>query len=368
MKDIFYMKKAIKIARQGILTTSPNPNVGCIIVKNNTIIGTGWHKKSGKPHAEIYALKQAGKKAKGATAYITLEPCSHIGKTPPCCIELIKSGVSRVVISTIDPNPRVSGKGIKWLKKEGIVVTVGVISKKSENINKGFFQRMRTGIPWIRLKLASSIDGRTALNNGLSKWITSYESRQDVQTYRKKSDAIISSSSSIITDNSLLTVRKQPIQKLSKKILHSQNDIKQPLRVIIDSKNRITPSHKCIKEPGKTLLIRLQNDNKDWPKNVEQIVLNNTQSKINLIELLKFLGKREINTVLVESGASLSGAFLKLNVINEIIIYIAPKLLGHYAKPLFILKNYQKLSLVPKFHFKNIIKIGKDIKLTLVKK
>ncbi|XBC44254.1 MAG: bifunctional diaminohydroxyphosphoribosylaminopyrimidine deaminase/5-amino-6-(5-phosphoribosylamino)uracil reductase RibD [Buchnera aphidicola (Schlechtendalia peitan)] len=367
MNDIFYMKKAIKVAKKGIFTTSPNPNVGCIIVKHNVIIGIGWHKKTGGAHAEIHALRQAGKKSKGATAYVTLEPCSHFGKTPPCCIALIQSGISRVVISVLDPNPKISGKGVEWLKKEGISVKVGVISEESENINKGFFQRMRIGIPWIQLKLASSIDGRTALSNGLSKWITSKQSRKDVQIYRKKSDAIISSSSSIIIDDSLLTVRNVTKKRNITKCLNNFKKIKQPLRVIIDSKNRITPLHQCIKEPGKILLIRLKNDNNTWPNNVEQIILNNTESNINLIDLLKFLGNLQLNTILIESGATLSGAFLKLNIVNELIIYLAPKLLGHFAKPLFILENYQKLSLVPYFNFKSIDKIGKDIKLTLVK-
>ncbi|XBC43213.1 MAG: bifunctional diaminohydroxyphosphoribosylaminopyrimidine deaminase/5-amino-6-(5-phosphoribosylamino)uracil reductase RibD [Buchnera aphidicola (Meitanaphis flavogallis)] len=366
--DIFYMNKAIQIAKKGILTTSPNPNVGCIIVKNNIILGKGWHKKTGQPHAEIYALKQAGIKAKGATAYITLEPCSHFGHTPPCCIELIKSGISRVVISTIDPNPKVSGNGIKWLKKKGIIVKVGVIPNKSEDINKGFFQRMRTGIPWIQLKLASSIDGRTALYNGLSKWITSYKSRQDVHIHRRLSDAIISSSSSVITDNALLTVRQTSIKKENNIDWNNKNKIQQPLRVIIDSKNRITPLHKCIKEPGNILLIRLTPDNKCWPNHVEQVILKNKKNNINLMHLIKLLGKRQINKIWIESGASLSGSFLKLNIINEIIIYIAPKLLGHYAKPLFILDKYEKLSWVPRFNFKNITKIGQDIKLTLTKK
>ncbi|XBC38073.1 MAG: bifunctional diaminohydroxyphosphoribosylaminopyrimidine deaminase/5-amino-6-(5-phosphoribosylamino)uracil reductase RibD [Buchnera aphidicola (Floraphis choui)] len=368
IKDIFYMEEAIKIAKKGILTTSPNPNVGCIIVKNNIIIGTGWHKKPGQPHAEIYALKKAGKQAKGSTAYITLEPCSHFGKTSPCCIELTNSGISRVVISSVDPNPKVSGKGIDWLKKNGIIVKIGVISNQSKNINKGFFQRMQTGIPWVQLKLASSTDGRTALKNGLSKWITSYESRQDVQNYRKKSDAIISSSKSIIEDDSLLTVRITQKNKFIKLNSNKQNQTKQPLRVIVDNKNRMNPLHRCIKEPGKILLIRSKPDNNNWPDNVEQIILNNNESKVNLIHLLKLLGKREINQVLIESGASLSGSFLKLNIVNELIIYISPKLLGHYAKPLFILENYKQLSLVPQFNFKKVIRIGQDIKLILAKK
>lgn len=370
MKDIFYMKKAIKLAKKGILTTSPNPNVGCIIVKNNSIIGSGWHKQVGKHHAEIYALKIAGKQAKGATAYITLEPCSHFGNTPPCCIELIKFGISRVVIATIDPNPEVSGKGLKYLKKNGVSVTVGVMSKNSIQINKGFFQRMKTGKPWIKLKLASSIDGRTALNNGNSKWITSHHARQDVQNIRKNSDAIISSSKTILYDNPLLTVRKTYHKSLVNSPNYFEKRIhKQPIRVIIDSKNRVQPYHRCIQQPGNTLLIRLKRDKKNWPNNVEQVILRNkNDKKINLIDLINTLGMRKINNILIEAGPLLSSSFLKLNVVNELIIYMAPKLLGNYAKPLFFLKNYINLSETPKFIFKKISKIGTDLKLILIKK
>ncbi|AAO27119.1 diaminohydroxyphosphoribosylaminopyrimidine deaminase [Buchnera aphidicola str. Bp (Baizongia pistaciae)] len=368
MKDIFYMKKAIKLAKKGSLTTSPNPNVGCIIVNNNIIVGSGWHKKTGMKHAEIYALKTSGEKAKGATAYITLEPCSHFGKTPPCCVALTKYGISRVVIATLDPNPKVSGNGVKWLKKHGILVTIGTLSKESIKINKGFFQRMTTGIPWIKLKLASSIDGRTALNNGKSKWITSDKARHDVQHVREKSDAIISSSETILFDNPLLTVRNTNNNDNNQKLLkHSKTFLKQPIRVIIDSKNRITPSHKCIKQPGLLFLIRIHSDNNIWPSHIKQIILNNKSKKIDLIDLVKMLAKYQINNILIEAGPSLSSSFLKLNIINELIIYIAPKILGNYAKPLFFLENYSNLSDVPQFKFEKITQIGKDLKLILTK-
>ncbi|XBC39634.1 MAG: bifunctional diaminohydroxyphosphoribosylaminopyrimidine deaminase/5-amino-6-(5-phosphoribosylamino)uracil reductase RibD [Buchnera aphidicola (Chaetogeoica yunlongensis)] len=370
-KDIFYMQKAIKLAKKGILTTSPNPNVGCVIVNKNTIVGSGWHKKTGMHHAEIHAIKKAGIKAQGATAYITLEPCSHFGKTPPCCIALTTCGIYKVVIATLDPNPKVSGKGIQWLKKNGVLVKVGILLKESIQINQGFFQRMKTGKPWIQLKLASSLDGRTALQNGKSKWITSTEARKDVQYLRKKTDAIISSSSTILADNPLLTIRNTnkniKTKKLSTSKIEKKNEnyYKQPIRVIIDSKNRVLPLHKCIQQPGKILLIRLIHDKKIWPKNVEQIILDKQNKKINLKKLIYILGKKEINNILIEAGPTLSSEFLKLNLINELIIYIAPKLLGHCAYPLFFLKNYKILSHAPKFKFNEIIKIGTDLKLTL---
>ncbi|CAL4043719.1 bifunctional diaminohydroxyphosphoribosylaminopyrimidine deaminase/5-amino-6-(5-phosphoribosylamino)uracil reductase RibD [Buchnera aphidicola] len=362
MQDIFYMKKAINLAKLGEFTTAPNPNVGCIIVKNNIIIGTGWHKKPGESHAEIHALSMAKGKTKGATLYVTLEPCSHFGLTPPCCLSLIQAGIIRVVIAIIDPNPKVSGKGIKWLKKSGILVKIGVLSKEAKNLNQGFLKRMKTGLPWIQLKLGVSLDGRSALKNGNSKWITSAESRRDVQYFRKKSGVILSSSQTILIDDPLLNVRncttKNFFLKLNKKI-------KQPIRVIIDSKNQVQPFHKCITSMGEIWLARLKKDRKIWPDNVSQLVMPKYNNQINLMKLFSYLGKHNINNVWIESGASLSGSLIKLNIIDELIIYMAPKLLGNHAKPLCLLENYLDLKKVPKFIFKDVTKIGPDIRFIL---
>lgn len=363
--DVFYMKKAITLAKLGEYTTSPNPNVGCIIVKNNIIVGEGWHKKTGEEHAETIALKKAGQRAKNATAYITLEPCSHFGHTPPCCVSLIESGVLRVVIATMDPNPKVSGNGIKWLEKKGILVTIGVMSEEAKDINQPFFKRMQTGLPWIQLKLGVSLDGRSALNNGMSKWITSIESRNDVQLFRRKSNAILSSSQTIITDNPLLNVR---YIKKTNVIIDDYKKIEQPIRIIIDSKNRVTPYHKLINDHGEIWLIRLIKDKKKWPKNVKQIIISKYNNKINLLKLFYYLGKNEINLLWIEAGALLSGALIKMNIIDEIIIYMSPKILGNHGKPLFILENYSNFLQVPNFIFKKVINIGPDIRLTLVPK
>lgn len=363
MQDIFYMKKAIQLAKLGEFTTAPNPNVGCIIVKNNIIIGEGWHKKKGEAHAEIHALSMAKNNTKGATAYVTLEPCSHFGLTSPCCRALIKAEIFRVVIAIIDPNPKVSGKGILCLKKAGISVKIGIMSKEAKDLNQGFFKRMQTGLPWIQLKLGISIDGRSALKNGISKWITSSESRKDVQYFRKKSGVILSSSQTILIDNPLLNIRYNDDKTI---ILKSNKKNEQPIRVIIDSKNKVQPSHKCIKSIGKIWLARLKKDKKVWPKNVKQIIIPAYKNKINLINLFTFLGNHEINNIWIEAGASLSGSLIQLKMIDELILYIAPKLLGHHAKPLCILENYLNFKTIPTFTFKDITKIGTDVRLILI--
>ena len=362
MQDIFYMKKAIQLAKLGEFTTAPNPNVGCVIVKNNIIIGQGWHKKKGGAHAEIHALSMAKNNAKGATAYVTLEPCSHFGLTSPCCLELIKAGIFRVVVSIIDPNPKVSGKGIAWLRQEGILVKIGIMSEEAQDLNQGFLKRMKTGLPWIQLKLGISIDGRSALKNGISKWITSPESRKDVQYFRKKSAVILSTSKTILIDNPLLNTRYNNNEYI---ISDSNKKDKQPIRVIIDSKNKVQPFHKCITGIGTTWLARLKKDENIWPKNVKQIIIPAYKNKINLINLFSFLGNHEINNIWIEAGAVLSGSLIQLNMIDELILYIAPKLLGHHAKPLCILENYLDFKTIPTFTLKDITKIGTDVRLIL---
>lgn len=360
MKDVFYMKKAIELAKKGIFTTSPNPNVGCIIVNNNKIVGQGWHQKTGESHAEIIALRNAGEQSQGATMYVTLEPCSHFGKTPPCCKYLVQSGINRVVIAIKDPNPINSGKGIQWLYDAGIKVRTNVLAKESKIINRGFFKRMKTGYPFVQLKLASSIDGRTATENGNSKWITSNLSRKDVQKFRAQSNVILSTSATVLNDNPLLTARYTKKEKIT----HS---FKQPIRVIIDSKNRVKKWHNCIMAPGKIILVRLKKDNQIWPDNVQQITVEEKSNKINIKKLFLLLGQWETNVVWVESGPTLAGSLLENKIVDELIIYVAPKILGNKSKPLFFL-NQSLLDLSSSFiklNFNNVLKIGSDLRLTL---
>lgn len=365
--DKLYMQRAIVLAYKGEFTTNPNPNVGCVIVKNSKIIAEGWHVRAGDSHAEINALLIAGSKAKDSTVYITLEPCTHFGNTPPCCDQLIKFGVKRVVIAMKDPNPKISGNGIRKLKSFGVEVTCGVMLHEAKNLNLGFIKRMTVGIPWIKIKLGSSLDGCTAMKNGESKWITSEKSRNDVQILRAKSSAILSSSSTILMDNPSFIVRWN---KLSDKIKknYDQNNVNQPIRIIIDSKNRVNPSNKIINQKGNTILVRLKKDNKLWPKNTKQLIVPSLNNRVDLFALLKILGKKEINYLLVEAGSNLSGSLLLNGLFDEIIIYLSAKLLGNNTRNLFLLPNIKDISQAFELSFKKIKKIGPDLRLTLVSK
>lgn len=250
MQDEIYMARAMKLAQRGRFTTHPNPNVGCVIVNDGEIVGEGFHYRAGEPHAEVHALRMAGEKARGATAYVTLEPCSHHGRTPPCCEALIAAGVSRVVASMQDPNPQVAGRGLYRLQQEGIDVSHGLMMQDAEAINKGFLKRMRTGFPYIQLKLGASLDGRTAMANGESQWITSPQARRDVQRLRAQSHAILTSSETVLADDPAMTVRWDELNA-DTQALYPQENLRQPLRIIIDSQNRVTPKHRIVQQPGK---------------------------------------------------------------------------------------------------------------------
>ncbi|CAL4043517.1 Riboflavin biosynthesis protein RibD [Buchnera aphidicola (Tetraneura ulmi)] len=360
MNDIFYMKKAIKLAKNGFFTTPPNPNVGCIIInQKKIIIGFGWHQKTGEHHAEIFALNMARNETNGSTMYVTLEPCSHYGLTPPCCKKIVKSGIKKVIIATLDPNPKVSGKGVEYLKNHGVVVKIGVLEKEAININIGFFKRMKTGIPWIQLKLGMSIDGRIALENGKSKWITCKKSREDVYNFRAQSQIILTSSKTILSDNPLFNVQHK----------NKNKKIKKPILVIIDNKNKIKPNHHSIlKNKKKIWIIRLKKDEEKWPKHVKQIIFEKSKKKINIKKLLQYFGKKKINIVWIESGPRLAGYFLEKKLIDELILYTSPKILGQTAKPLFELKNPIKdVNKKQKLIFYSIKLISSDLKITLRK-
>ncbi|WP_343128092.1 bifunctional diaminohydroxyphosphoribosylaminopyrimidine deaminase/5-amino-6-(5-phosphoribosylamino)uracil reductase RibD [Buchnera aphidicola (Takecallis taiwana)] len=358
-EDVYYMKKTIQLAKRGKYTTAPNPNVGCIIIQKKKIVGIGWHQKAGENHAEVNAINMAGPLSKNGTAYISLEPCNHFGKTPPCCHLIIKSGITRVVIAMLDPNPKMSGKSVMYLKKNGIKVTVGILCKESKNINLGFLKRMETGLPWIQLKMAISMDGKIAMPNGNSKWITSKAARKDTHQLRALSAAILSTSSTILKDNPKLTARCNINKIFQKKYV-------QPKRIILDSKNRIQPTHQIIQENSSEVwLIRLYHDQKYWPNHVKQIILPKYKNYINLKKLLQFIGKQQINTVWIECGTSLCSNMIKLNLIDELILYIAPKMLGNLAKPLYFDTKNIHLNQVNKFIFTSIKHIGPDIRIKL---
>ena len=365
-KDLYYMQQAIELAELGRFTTTPNPNVGCVIVKNDQIIGKGYHQKAGQPHAEVYALRMAGDQAKGATAYVTLEPCSHFGRTPPCADALIQAGITRVIIAMQDPNPNVAGNGIKRLKDAGIEVQVGVLTEQAEAINKGFLKRMRTGLPYVQLKMAASLDGKIAMASGESKWITSALARQDVQQYRAQASCILSTRKTVQADNASLTVRFSELPDSIKKI-YPFDEVRQPVRVIIDSQNQMMGNENIFDQSGEIWIVRKQNLPILSSKS-KLIIESSNNHQVDLSKLLSILAKQQMNSVWVEAGSHLAGALIEQDLVDELIIYYAPKLLGHNAQDMCVLPNLQKLSLAPQFRFESVEMIGDDLRIILKRK
>lgn len=339
----FYMARAIELAQQGRYTTRPNPNVGCVIVKDNQIIGEGFHYQAGQPHAEVFALRQASEhhpqKLAGATAYVTLEPCSHYGRTPPCADALIKADISRVVIAVVDPNPKVAGSGIAKLQQAGIEVITGICEQQAYQLNEGFFKVMSGKLPFVRLKIATSLDGRIAMANGESKWITNESSREDVQRLRAMAGAIITGSETVLQDKPSLTVRSQQLANLT--------DIPQPLLVVLDRRRRIDVTDAWYQHQVQHRPILLVQD-----------------VNISLTDLLTLLQQQhQISDVLVEAGATVAGSFLAAGLVDELVVYQAPCILGSHAKPMI---NYDAVSMHQQIRA-NLVShetIGSDIKLT----
>ncbi len=364
MLDEIYMARAMKLAQRGRFTTHPNPNVGCVIVNEGEIVGEGYHHRAGEPHAEVHALRMAGEKARGATAYVTLEPCSHHGRTPPCCDALIAAGVSRVVASMQDPNPQVAGRGLFRLQQAGVEVSHGLMMQDAEALNRGFLKRMRTGFPFIQLKLGASLDGRTAMASGESQWITSAHSRRDVQRLRAQSHAILTSSDTVLADDPAMTVRWD---ELSADIqsLYPQESLRQPLRIVLDRQNRVTPEHRIVQQPGETWFARTHEDSREWPQGVRSILVPEHNGHLDLVVLMMQLGKQQINSLWVEAGPTLAGALLQAGLVDELIVYVAPKLLGSDARGLFVLPELEKLADAPQLKFSEIRQVGPDLCLHL---
>lgn len=364
MQDELYMARALKLAQRGRFTTHPNPNVGCVIVNNGEVVGEGFHHRAGEPHAEVHALRMAGEKAKGATAYVTLEPCSHHGRTPPCCDALIAAGLSRVVAAMQDPNPQVAGRGLYRLQQAGIDVSHGLMMSEVEALNKGFLKRMRTGFPYVQLKLGASLDGRTAMASGESQWITSPEARRDVQRLRAQSHAILTSSATVLADDPLLTVRWSELGEATQD-LYPQDAVRQPVRIVIDSQNRVTPEHRLVQQPGETWIARTKEDARVWPDSVRTILVPEHNGHLDLVVLMMLLGKQQINSLWVEAGPTLAGALLQAGVVDELIVYLAPALLGSDARGLCVLPGLEKLADAPHFKFNEIRQVGPDVCLHL---
>ncbi len=344
------MNRAIQLARKGLFTTHPNPRVGCVLVKDDQIVGEGFHYKAGEGHAEVNALDQAGDAAKDATCYVTLEPCCHHGKTPPCADALIKAGVREVFVAMEDPNPLVAGKGIAALEKAGIKVTVGVCREQAEGLNPGFIKRMQTGLPFIRVKIGASLDGRTAMASGESQWITSEDSRKDVQKFRAMSSAIVTGIETVLADDPSLNVRDPDYDTAGR----------QPLRVVMDSEFRFPDQAKMRSLSGENLIMTTKEvDQADAEK-----ITAESDDRVDLEKAMRYLAEeKEINDVLVEAGPTLSGAFLQADLVDELIIYQAPKLLGGSARPLVDLPGLEKLSDCVQLEIKSLKKIGEDIRI-----
>ncbi|MFS1537528.1 MAG: bifunctional diaminohydroxyphosphoribosylaminopyrimidine deaminase/5-amino-6-(5-phosphoribosylamino)uracil reductase RibD [Candidatus Phlomobacter fragariae] len=362
--DKQFMSRALSLAKQGRFTTSPNPNVGCVIVRDGEIVGEGFHCKAAAAHAEIYALQMAGEKASGATAYVTLEPCSHYCKTPPCADALISAGIRCVVVAMQDPNPQVAGRGLLKLQQAGIEVIHGLLMEEAEQLNRGFLKRMRTGFPYVQLKLAASLDGRTALASGESKWITSPAARQDVQSFRAQASAILTSSATVLADNPALNVRWTDFAPKLQNI-YPKDYLRQPIRIVLDRHNQVKAAHIVTKSDGECWLIRPNPISQNWTGHVEQIAIPIYEKGIDLVLLMMQLAKRNINSIWVESGPTLAGALLTLGLVDELIVYFSPKILGETARGLINIPELQKLKDAPAFEFINIELIGTDLRLRL---
>lgn len=348
---ITYMQHAIQLAKKGIYSTRPNPNVGCVIVKDGEVIGQGFHPRAGQPHAEVFALREAGEQAKGATAFVTLEPCAHYGRTPPCAKALIDAQVKRVVIACLDPNPLVSGKGVALLQDAGIEVITGVCTEQATALNLGFLKAMATKMPYVRLKVASSLDGRTAMQSGESKWITGEQSRLQVQHWRAISGAVITGINTVIADDCQLNVRElRDEQQQAIDIQH----IVQPKRIILDRQGRLPLTAKILNQPNDVIVV-----GKYRPELAELGVVQLADQPLK--QLLQTLCQDfQIYDVMVEAGAILATAFLQAQLVDEVIHYIAPCLLGSSARAMFG-AELQKMSEKYQLQIKQYQQVGQDL-------
>lgn len=360
-QDRKFMQMAIDLAMKGRFTTTPNPSVGCVLVKEGKVIGQGFHLKAGQPHAEVMALREAGDNARGSIAYVTLEPCSHFGRTPPCAKGLIEAGVLKVVVAMQDPNPQVAGKGLAMLEQAGIETAVGLLSEEAENLNKGFLQRMRIHRPFVQLKMAMSIDGRTAMSDGESKWITGEKARQDVQQYRARASAILSTSQTVLIDNPTLNVRWEQLPKEIQQ-QYPDTELRQPIRIILDSQHRVMPQHLLFKQPSPIWLVsHTARDMSLFPDFCQSIPIEKTPNFFTALS--DTLAERQINTLWIEAGAQLAGALIEAKLVDELIIYVAPKLLGDKGKGLCHLPHLHKLADAPQWQLLSAQPIGEDLKL-----
>jgi diaminohydroxyphosphoribosylaminopyrimidine deaminase / 5-amino-6-(5-phosphoribosylamino)uracil reductase len=351
--DHAHMARALRLAERGLFTTTPNPRVGCVIVREGEIVGEGFHERAGEPHAEVHALRAAGQRARGATAYVSLEPCSHFGRTSPCADALIEGGVVRVVAAMVDPYPKVAGQGLARLRGAGIQTESGLMQAEARELNIGFVARMTRGRPWLRIKTAASLDGGIALRNGQSRWITGVAARRDGHRWRARSCAVMAGIGTLLADNSRLTVREVATTR-------------QPLRIVVDRHLEI-PLAARVLEDGNALIVTAE-DHPDKVRRLRELGaevmrLPNPEGKVDLVALMQELARRELNEVLVESGNRLNGALLRANVADELLVYLAPHLLGDTARGMFALGELTALDQRVDLTIRDLRRIGPDLRI-----
>ena len=351
--DREHMAEALRLAEKGLYTTTPNPRVGCVIVRESEVVGSGWHEFAGGPHAEVAALRAAGARARGATAYVSLEPCSHHGRTPPCADALIAAGIARVVGAMQDPNTRVAGSGFERLRAAGIQVESGLMQEEARALNIGFVARMSRGRPWLRMKIAASLDGRTALANGRSQWITGPEARRDGHAWRARACAVLSGIGTVRDDDPQLNVRDVDTPR-------------QPLKIVVDSRLQLPLSAKLL-QSGKVLIAAAVEDKAAiaalHDKGAEVLLLPNARGKVELTELMRELARRELNEVHVEAGYKLNGSLLAAGLVDELLVYLAPSILGDGAQGMFNLPELTDLAHKRLVQFADVQTIGSDLRI-----
>ncbi len=363
--DHGFMARALRLAGRGVYTSDPNPRVGCVLVRDGSVVGEGWHRRAGGPHAERIALREAGQAAQDAVAYVTLEPCCHHGKTPPCTDALIESGVARVVAAMVDPNPLVAGQGLGLLRAAGVAVESGIMEPLARALNPGFVKRMAQGLPYVRCKLAASLDGRTAMASGESRWISSEDARRDVQFLRARSSAILTGVGTLLADDPSLNVR---LDRMDLPGLEPGETVRQPLRVVVDSRLRTPATARMLSLPGGTLVACAGCP----PEAVAVLESAGAQvyvcpdgaGRVDLESLLRHLAGQEVNEVLIEAGPTLAGAFVAAGLVDELVLYLAPHLMGDAARGLFHLPEVRCMAERFPLALTDVRAVGPDWRLT----
>lgn len=351
--DHAYMARALQLAQRGLNTTTPNPRVGCVVARDGEVVGEGWHERAGEPHAEVHALRAAGERAAGATVYVNLEPCNHHGRTPPCAEALVQAHVARVVAAMQDPNPKVAGSGLARLRAAGIQTASGLLETEARELNAGFISRMVRGRPWVRIKSAASLDGRTALDNGVSQWITGPLARRDGHRWRARACAVMAGIGTLQADNPRLTVREVEAKR-------------QPMRIVVDRNLEMSPDARVLE--GGNVLVFCAREERDRSARLraagaEVVALPDPGGKVDLPAMMRELGRRELNELHVESGNRLNGALLRAGVVDELLIYLAPQLLGDAARGMFDLGVLVGLEQRVALNFRDIRRIGPDLRI-----